>query len=88
MKKKGKDRVFEGLIFWCCFIIKQRRFKFQTNINLLQPSVSGMDPPFGDAFQSHMFSEQTLISTDLLANNSDPDFMYELVSWIHLSIIA
>ncbi|XP_015420585.1 PREDICTED: CREB3 regulatory factor isoform X5 [Myotis davidii] len=43
-----------------------------------QPSVSGMDPPFGDAFRSHTFSEQTLMSTDLLANSSDPDFMYEL----------
>ncbi|XP_049632009.1 CREB3 regulatory factor isoform X1 [Suncus etruscus] len=47
-------------------------------ITLLQPSVSGMDPPFGDAFRSHSFSEQTLMSTDLLANSSDPDFMYEL----------
>uniref|UniRef100_A0A8C6YZF9 CREB3 regulatory factor n=1 Tax=Nothoprocta perdicaria TaxID=30464 RepID=A0A8C6YZF9_NOTPE len=44
----------------------------------LQPSVSGMDPPFGDAFRSHVFSEQTLMSTDLLASSSDPDFMYEL----------
>ncbi|XP_061859041.1 CREB3 regulatory factor isoform X4 [Colius striatus] len=43
-----------------------------------QPSVSGMDPPFGDAFRSHAFSEQTLMSTDLLASSSDPDFMYEL----------
>ncbi|XP_068884634.1 CREB3 regulatory factor isoform X4 [Aphelocoma coerulescens] len=43
-----------------------------------QPSVSGMDPPFGDAFRSHLFSEQTLMSTDLLASSSDPDFMYEL----------
>ncbi|XP_054072906.1 CREB3 regulatory factor isoform X1 [Rissa tridactyla] len=43
-----------------------------------QPSVSGMDPPFGDAFRSHVFSEQTLMSTDLLASSSDPDFMYEL----------
>ncbi|XP_028906351.1 CREB3 regulatory factor [Ornithorhynchus anatinus] len=43
-----------------------------------QPSVSGMDPPFGDAFRSHSFSEQTLMSTDLLANSSDPDFMYEV----------
>uniref|UniRef100_F7GXG8 CREB3 regulatory factor n=1 Tax=Callithrix jacchus TaxID=9483 RepID=F7GXG8_CALJA len=42
------------------------------------PNVSGMDPPFGDAFRSHTFSEQTLMSTDLLANSSDPDFMYEL----------
>lgn len=38
-----------------------------------------MDPPFGDAFRSHVFSEQTLMSTDLLASSSDPDFMYELV---------
>ncbi|XP_005053687.1 PREDICTED: CREB3 regulatory factor isoform X2 [Ficedula albicollis] len=43
-----------------------------------QPSVSGMDPPFGDAFRSHLFSEQTLMSTDVLASSSDPDFMYEL----------
>ncbi|KAI1234229.1 hypothetical protein IHE44_0003946, partial [Lamprotornis superbus] len=42
------------------------------------PSVSGMDPPFGDAFRSHLFSEQTLMSTDVLASSSDPDFMYEL----------
>ncbi|CAH2277183.1 CREB3 regulatory factor [Pelobates cultripes] len=41
-----------------------------------QPSVSGMDPPFGDAFRSPAFAEQTLMSTDLLANSSD--FMYEL----------
>ncbi|XP_042306832.1 CREB3 regulatory factor isoform X2 [Sceloporus undulatus] len=47
-------------------------------VEMPQPSVSGMDPPFGDAFRSHMFSEQTLMSTDLLANSSDPDFMYEL----------
>ncbi|XP_062826498.1 CREB3 regulatory factor [Anolis carolinensis] len=47
-------------------------------LEMPQPSVSGMDPPFGDAFRSHMFSEQTLMSTDLLANSSDPDFMYEL----------
>jgi len=46
--------------------------------------VSGMDPPFGDAFRSHVFSEQTLMSTDLLASSSDPDFMYELVG--HLSV--
>ncbi|XP_030067448.1 CREB3 regulatory factor [Microcaecilia unicolor] len=43
-----------------------------------QPCVSGMDPPFGDAFRSPSLSEQTLISTDLLAHSSDPDFMYEL----------
>lgn len=43
-----------------------------------------MDPPFGDAFRSHVFSEQTLMSTDLLASSSDPDFMYELVG--HLSV--
>uniref|UniRef100_A0A8C3FPD6 CREB3 regulatory factor n=1 Tax=Chrysemys picta bellii TaxID=8478 RepID=A0A8C3FPD6_CHRPI len=47
-------------------------------LEMPQPSVSGMDPPFGDAFQCHTFSEQTLTSTDLLANSSDPDFMYEL----------
>ncbi|XP_020662476.1 CREB3 regulatory factor isoform X2 [Pogona vitticeps] len=47
-------------------------------LEMPQPSVSGMDPPFGDAFRSHVFSEQTLMSTDLLANSSDPDFMYEL----------
>uniref|UniRef100_A0ACB8EJH8 Uncharacterized protein n=1 Tax=Sphaerodactylus townsendi TaxID=933632 RepID=A0ACB8EJH8_9SAUR len=47
-------------------------------LEMPQPSVSGMDPPFGDAFRSHMFSEQTLMSTDLLASSSDPDFMYEL----------
>ncbi|XP_019334069.1 CREB3 regulatory factor [Alligator mississippiensis] len=47
-------------------------------LEMPQPSVSGMDPPFGDAFRSHTFSEQTLMSTDLLANSSDPDFMYEL----------
>ncbi|KAG8439294.1 hypothetical protein GDO86_005495 [Hymenochirus boettgeri] len=43
-----------------------------------QPSVSGMDPPFGEAFRSPTLAEQTLLSTDLLANSSDPDFMYEL----------
>ncbi|KAI5625096.1 CREB3 regulatory factor isoform X1, partial [Silurus asotus] len=43
-----------------------------------QPSVSGMDPPFGDAFQNYTFADQALSSTDLLANNSDPDFIYEL----------
>ncbi|XP_063784134.1 CREB3 regulatory factor [Pseudophryne corroboree] len=43
-----------------------------------QPSVSGMDPPFGEAFRSPAFAEQTLMSTDLLASSSDPDFMYEL----------
>ncbi|XP_038269768.1 CREB3 regulatory factor isoform X1 [Dermochelys coriacea] len=47
-------------------------------LEMPQPSVSGMDPPFGDAFRCHTFSEQTLTSTDLLANSSDPDFMYEL----------
>ncbi|XP_054833623.1 CREB3 regulatory factor [Eublepharis macularius] len=47
-------------------------------LEMPQPSVSGMDPPFGDAFRSHMFSEQTLMSTDLLASSSDPDFIYEL----------
>lgn len=39
-----------------------------------------MDPPFGDAFQNYTFADQALTSTDLLANSSDPDFMYELVS--------
>ncbi|XP_053319508.1 CREB3 regulatory factor [Spea bombifrons] len=43
-----------------------------------QPSISGMDPPFGDAFRSPAFAEQSLMSTDLLASSSDPDFMYEL----------
>lgn len=43
-----------------------------------QPSVSGMDPPFGDAFQNYTFADQALTSTDLLANSSDPDFIYEL----------
>ncbi|XP_017348272.1 CREB3 regulatory factor isoform X1 [Ictalurus punctatus] len=42
------------------------------------PSVSGMDPPFGDAFQNYTFADQALTSTDLLANSSDPDFIYEL----------
>ncbi|KAL2094611.1 hypothetical protein ACEWY4_009330 [Coilia grayii] len=37
-----------------------------------------MDPPFGDAFQNYTFADQALTSTDLLANSSDPDFMYEL----------
>uniref|UniRef100_A0A8C5M9D9 CREB3 regulatory factor n=1 Tax=Leptobrachium leishanense TaxID=445787 RepID=A0A8C5M9D9_9ANUR len=41
-----------------------------------QPSVSGMEPPFGEAFRSPAFTEQTLMSTDLLASSSD--FMYEL----------
>ncbi|KAM9450876.1 CREB3 regulatory factor isoform 1-T1 [Clarias gariepinus] len=43
-----------------------------------QPSVSGMDPPFGDAFQNYTFADQALTSTDLLANSSEPDFIYEL----------
>ncbi|XP_051256508.1 CREB3 regulatory factor isoform X3 [Dicentrarchus labrax] len=43
------------------------------------PSVSGMEPPFGDAFQNYSFADQALTSTDLLATSSDPDFMYELV---------
>ncbi|KAI7796073.1 CREB3 regulatory factor [Triplophysa rosa] len=43
-----------------------------------QPSISGMEPPFGDAFQNCSFADQALTSTDLLANSSDPDFMYEL----------
>ncbi|KAI3373804.1 hypothetical protein L3Q82_022388, partial [Scortum barcoo] len=45
---------------------------------VLQPSVSGMEPPFGDAFQNYSFADQALTSTDLLATSSDPDFMYEL----------
>lgn len=43
-----------------------------------QPSIIGMEPPFGDAFQNYTFADQVLTSTDLLANSSDPDFMYEL----------
>ncbi|KAJ8266791.1 hypothetical protein GJAV_G00134730 [Gymnothorax javanicus] len=43
-----------------------------------QPSISGMHPPFGDAFQTHTFADQGLTSTDQLASSSDPDFMYEL----------
>uniref|UniRef100_A0A3B3S6I7 CREB3 regulatory factor n=1 Tax=Paramormyrops kingsleyae TaxID=1676925 RepID=A0A3B3S6I7_9TELE len=45
---------------------------------MTRPSISGMDPPFGDAFQNCAFADQVLTSTDLLANSSDPDFMYEL----------
>ncbi|KAL4631255.1 CREB3 regulatory factor-like [Arapaima gigas] len=41
------------------------------------PSISGMDPPFGDAFENYTFADQALTSTDLLANSADPDFMYE-----------
>lgn len=47
---------------------------------VLQPSIIGMEPPFADAFQNYSFADQALTSTDLLASNSDPDFMYELVS--------
>ncbi|XP_072231609.1 CREB3 regulatory factor [Leuresthes tenuis] len=43
-----------------------------------QPSVSGMEPPFADAFQNYSFADQALTSTELLATSSDPDFMYEL----------
>ncbi|XP_051903000.1 CREB3 regulatory factor [Hippocampus zosterae] len=43
-----------------------------------QPSVSGMEPPFGDDFQHFFSAEQALTSTELLANTCDPDFMYEL----------
>ncbi|XP_029546296.1 CREB3 regulatory factor isoform X2 [Salmo trutta] len=43
-----------------------------------QPSISGMDLPFGDFFQNYTFADQALTSTDLLASNTDPDFMYEL----------
>lgn len=50
--------------------------------SVMQPSVSGMDPPFGDAFQNYTFADQALTSTDLLANSSDPDFIYELVRGI------
>ncbi|KAG8008054.1 CREB3 regulatory factor, partial [Nibea albiflora] len=45
---------------------------------VLKPSVSGMEPPFGDAFQNYSFADQALTSTELLATSSDPDFMYEL----------
>uniref|UniRef100_A0A3B3WC83 BZIP domain-containing protein n=1 Tax=Poecilia mexicana TaxID=48701 RepID=A0A3B3WC83_9TELE len=44
----------------------------------MPPSVSGMEPPFGDAFQNYSFADQALTSTELLATSSDPDFMYEL----------
>ncbi|XP_069828306.1 CREB3 regulatory factor [Dendropsophus ebraccatus] len=50
----------------------------EPDFEMPQPSVSGMDPPFGDAFRSPAFAEQTLMSTELLASSSDPDFMYEL----------
>ncbi|XP_053187318.1 CREB3 regulatory factor [Scomber japonicus] len=43
-----------------------------------QPSVSGMEPPFGDDFQNYSFADQALTSTELLATSADPDFMYEL----------
>ncbi|XP_014053556.1 CREB3 regulatory factor isoform X2 [Salmo salar] len=43
-----------------------------------QPGISGMDLPFGDFFQNYTFADQALTSTDLLASNTDPDFMYEL----------
>uniref|UniRef100_A0A3P8TI36 CREB3 regulatory factor n=1 Tax=Amphiprion percula TaxID=161767 RepID=A0A3P8TI36_AMPPE len=46
--------------------------------SVVQPSVSGMEPPFGDAFQNYSFADQALTSTELLATSSDPDFMYEL----------
>ncbi|KAM7374545.1 hypothetical protein PAMP_007193 [Pampus punctatissimus] len=48
-----------------------------------QPSVSGMEPPFGDDFQNYSFADQALTSTELLATSADPDFMYELVSDTH-----
>uniref|UniRef100_A0A3Q2V7E4 Creb3 regulatory factor n=1 Tax=Haplochromis burtoni TaxID=8153 RepID=A0A3Q2V7E4_HAPBU len=44
----------------------------------MPPSVSGMEPPFGDAFQNYSIADQALTSTELLATSSDPDFMYEL----------
>ncbi|XP_053702694.1 CREB3 regulatory factor [Synchiropus splendidus] len=43
-----------------------------------QPSVSWMEPPFGDDFQNFSFADQALTSTELLATSADPDFMYEL----------
>ncbi|XP_069754949.1 CREB3 regulatory factor-like isoform X6 [Narcine bancroftii] len=55
--------------------IHNRRFGLEP---FIKPNVSGMDPPFGDAFCNRTFSDQTLTSTDLLGNNSDPDFIYEL----------
>ncbi|TSQ12734.1 CREB3 regulatory factor [Bagarius yarrelli] len=53
-------------------------FVFKGGKCYVKPSVSGMDPPFGDAFQNYTFADQALTSTDLLANSSDPDFIYEL----------
>ncbi|XP_051537622.1 CREB3 regulatory factor-like isoform X2 [Myxocyprinus asiaticus] len=58
----------------------QKSFHQQTEdlcLAMPQPSISGMDPLFGDAFQNCSFADQALTSTDLLANSSDPDFMYE-----------
>ncbi|KAL0994721.1 hypothetical protein UPYG_G00126280 [Umbra pygmaea] len=43
-----------------------------------QPSICGMELPFGDFFQNYTFADQALTSTDLLASGTDPDFMYEL----------
>ena len=48
---------------------------------MLKPSIIGMEPPFADAFQNYSFADQALTSTDLLATSSDPDFMYEMVSY-------
>ncbi|XP_051955582.1 CREB3 regulatory factor-like [Xyrauchen texanus] len=58
----------------------QKRFHQQTEdlcLAMPQPSISGMDPLFGDAFQNCTFADQALTSTDQLANSFDPDFMYE-----------
>lgn len=78
MKDQYQDRLFFKLNFFFFLtlelIIQQYLFPC-----VMQPSVSGMDPPFGDAFQNYTFADQALTSTDLLANSSDPDFIYELV---------
>lgn len=55
-----------------------RRWSSKLCLAMPQPSVSGMEPPFGDAFQNYSFADQALTSTELLATSSDPDFMYEL----------
>lgn len=79
--------VFQTYFLDACFITEQKKKHFHPCIDnsaesvsfVMQPSVSGMDPPFGDAFQNYTFADQALTSTDLLANSSDPDFIYELV---------
>ncbi|KAF7663554.1 hypothetical protein LDENG_00207920 [Lucifuga dentata] len=53
-------------------------WSFKLCLAMPQPSVSGMETPFGDAFQNYTFADQALTSTELLATSSDPDFMYEL----------